>query len=52
LTSSSTKHNYYNSAKEVVVTVFTKGVAPKHVSVEFSKQTLIISIEVPSEMVY
>jgi suppressor of G2 allele of SKP1 len=39
------RHDYYNSAAEVAVTVFAKGVAPEHVSVEFGEQTLSVSIE-------
>jgi suppressor of G2 allele of SKP1 len=39
------RHDYYNSAAEVAVTVFAKGVAPEHVSVEFGEQTLSVSVE-------
>ncbi|KAL6627473.1 hypothetical protein ACP70R_031199 [Stipagrostis hirtigluma subsp. patula] len=46
------RHDYYNSAAEVVVTVFAKGVAPEHVAVEFGEQTLSVSVEVPGEAPY
>ncbi|KAK3160310.1 hypothetical protein QOZ80_1BG0057800 [Eleusine coracana subsp. coracana] len=46
------RHDYYNSASEVVVTVFAKGVAAEHVSVEFGEQTLSLSVEVPGEAAY
>ncbi|OEL30597.1 Protein SGT1-like protein [Dichanthelium oligosanthes] len=46
------RHDYYNSAAEVVVTVFAKGMAPEHVAVEFGEQVLSISVEVPGELPY
>ncbi|KAK3163844.1 hypothetical protein QOZ80_1AG0009090 [Eleusine coracana subsp. coracana] len=46
------RHDYYNSASEVVVTVFAKGVAAENVSVEFGEQTLSLSVEVPGEAPY
>ncbi|XP_034594413.1 protein SGT1 homolog [Setaria viridis] len=46
------RHDYYNSAAEVVVTVFAKGVAPEHVAVEFGEQLLSVSVEVPGEVPY
>ncbi|KAG2587085.1 protein SGT1 homolog [Panicum virgatum] len=44
--------DYYNSAAEVVVTVFAKGVAPEHVAVDFGEQLLSVSVEVPGEAPY
>ncbi|KAJ1282678.1 hypothetical protein BS78_03G070200 [Paspalum vaginatum] len=46
------RHDYYNSASEVVVTVFAKGVAPEHVAVEFGEQVLSVSVEAPGEAPY
>ncbi|KAF8662857.1 hypothetical protein HU200_055437 [Digitaria exilis] len=46
------RHDYYNSAAEVVVTVFAKGVAAEHVAVEFGEQMLSVSVEVPGEAPY
>ncbi|CAO2174560.1 unnamed protein product [Urochloa humidicola] len=46
------RHDFYNSAAEVVVTVFAKGVAAEHVAVEFGEQMLSVSIEVPGEAAY
>jgi suppressor of G2 allele of SKP1 len=46
------RHDFYNSAAEVVVTVFAKGVAPEHVAVEFGEQMLSVSVEVPGEAAY
>lgn len=46
------RHDFYNSAVEVVVTVFAKGVAVEHVSVDFGEQTLSLSVEVPGEAPY
>ena len=46
------RHDYYNSAAEVVVTVFAKGVAPEHVAVDFGEQLLSVSVEVPGEAPY
>jgi hypothetical protein len=46
------RHDYYNSAAEVVVTVFAKGVAAEHVAVEFGEQLLSVSVEVPGETPY
>ncbi|GJN37527.1 hypothetical protein PR202_gb26496 [Eleusine coracana subsp. coracana] len=40
------------TAMDVVVTVFAKGVAAEHVSVEFGEQTLSLSVEVPGEAAY
>ncbi|CAO2185570.1 unnamed protein product [Urochloa humidicola] len=46
------RHDFYNSAVEVVVTVFAKGVAAEHVAVEFGEQMLSVSVEVPGEAAY
>ncbi|CAL4965137.1 unnamed protein product [Urochloa decumbens] len=46
------RHDFYNSAAEVVVTVFAKGVAAEHVAVEFGEQLLSVSVEVPGEAAY
>ncbi|PVH39279.1 hypothetical protein PAHAL_5G468700 [Panicum hallii] len=46
------RHDYYNSAAEVVVTVFAKGVPPEHVAVDFGEQLLSVSVEVPGEASY
>ncbi|EEC70749.1 hypothetical protein OsI_02160 [Oryza sativa Indica Group] len=41
------KHDFYNGASEVVVTVFAKSVAAEHVSVDFGEQMLSVSVEAP-----
>ncbi|CAL4951389.1 unnamed protein product [Urochloa decumbens] len=46
------RHDFYNSAAEVVVTVFAKGVAAEHVAVDFGEQLLSVSVEVPGEAAY
>lgn len=46
------KHDFYNGASEVVVTVFAKSVAAEHVSVDFGEQMLSVSVEVPGEAPY
>uniref|UniRef100_A0A0D9Y9H3 SGS domain-containing protein n=1 Tax=Oryza glumipatula TaxID=40148 RepID=A0A0D9Y9H3_9ORYZ len=40
------RHDFYNGASEVVVTVFAKSVAAEHVSVDFGEQMLSVSVEV------
>ncbi|KAL5228896.1 hypothetical protein ABZP36_017161 [Zizania latifolia] len=46
------RHDYYNSATEVVLTIFAKGVSADNVVVDFGEQMLSVSIEVPGEEPY
>uniref|UniRef100_A0A0D6R3X9 Protein SGT1 homolog n=1 Tax=Araucaria cunninghamii TaxID=56994 RepID=A0A0D6R3X9_ARACU len=43
------RHEYYQSPKDVVVTVFAKGLSRENVSIEFGDQFLSIVIEVSGE---
>ncbi|RCV26258.1 hypothetical protein SETIT_5G231100v2 [Setaria italica] len=46
------RHDFYNSSTEVVLTIFAKGVPADCVVVDFGKQMLSVSIEVPGEEPY
>jgi len=46
------RHDYYNSATEVVLTIFAKGVPADSVVIDFGEQMLSVSIEVPGEEPY
>ncbi|KAL5222104.1 hypothetical protein ABZP36_026817 [Zizania latifolia] len=46
------RHDYYNSATEVVLTIFAKGVSADNVVIDFGEQMLSVSIEVPGEEPY
>nr|AAF18438.1 Sgt1 [Oryza sativa] len=46
------RHDFYNSATEVVLTIFAKGVPAENVVVDFGEQMLSVSIEVPGEEPY
>ncbi|THG10981.1 hypothetical protein TEA_024344 [Camellia sinensis var. sinensis] len=41
------KHSYYQKPKEVVVTIFAKGVPEKNVSINFGEQIRSVTIDVP-----
>uniref|UniRef100_J3L214 Uncharacterized protein n=1 Tax=Oryza brachyantha TaxID=4533 RepID=J3L214_ORYBR len=43
------RHDFYNSATDVVLTIFAKGVPPENVVIDFGEQMLSVSIEVPGE---
>ncbi|XP_006644387.2 protein SGT1 homolog [Oryza brachyantha] len=46
------RHDFYNSATDVVLTIFAKGVPPENVVIDFGEQMLSVSIEVPGEEPY
>jgi len=46
------RHDYYNSATEVVLTIFAKGIPKDNVSVEFGEQILSVVVDVPGEEPY
>jgi len=46
------RHDFYNSATDVVLTIFAKGVPADSVVVDFGEQMLSVSIEVPGEEPY
>ncbi|KAG0485739.1 hypothetical protein HPP92_009818, partial [Vanilla planifolia] len=43
------RHDYYNTPKELVLTIFAKGIPPENVHVEFGEQILSISVDIPGE---
>ncbi|XP_057951100.1 protein SGT1 homolog B-like [Malania oleifera] len=46
------RHEYYQKAEEVVVTIFAKGIPASNVDVEFGEQILSVTIDVPGENPY
>uniref|UniRef100_A0A0D9V339 Protein SGT1 homolog n=1 Tax=Leersia perrieri TaxID=77586 RepID=A0A0D9V339_9ORYZ len=46
------RHDFYNSATDVVLTIFAKGVPAENVAVDFGEQMLSVLIEVPGEEPY
>ncbi|CAL4962557.1 unnamed protein product [Urochloa decumbens] len=46
------RHDFYNSATEVVLTIFAKGVPADCVVIDFGEQMLSVSIEIPGEEPY
>ncbi|OAY62913.1 protein SGT1 homolog [Ananas comosus] len=46
------RYDYYNSATEVVVTIFAKGIPAEYVTVDFGEQILSVSIDIPGEEAY
>lgn len=46
------RHEFYQKAEEVVVTIFAKGIPAENVAVEFGEQILSVSIDVPGEDTY
>ncbi|KAL8138883.1 hypothetical protein V2J09_004884 [Rumex salicifolius] len=46
------RHGHYQSAQEVVVTIYAKGVPAEHVTVDFGEQILSVTIDVPGEVPY
>ncbi|XP_062147157.1 protein SGT1 homolog [Alnus glutinosa] len=46
------RHEYYQKAEEVVVTIFAKGVPANSVVVDFGEQVLSVTIDVPGDDAY
>ncbi|CAI0417075.1 unnamed protein product [Linum tenue] len=46
------RHEYYQKAEEVVVTIFAKGIQSENVTVDFGDQILSVTIDVPGEESY
>eukprot|EP00252_Welwitschia_mirabilis_P008455 TRINITY_DN2030_c1_g1_i1.p1 TRINITY_DN2030_c1_g1~~TRINITY_DN2030_c1_g1_i1.p1 ORF type:complete len:268 (-),score=64.60 TRINITY_DN2030_c1_g1_i1:279-1082(-) len=46
------RHEYYQSAREVVVTVFAKGLSKDNVVIDFGEQLLSVVVNVPGECPY
>lgn len=46
------RHEYFQKAEEVVVTIFAKGVQAKHLVVDFGEQIISVTIEIPGEEIY
>lgn len=46
------RHAFYQKPEEVVVTVFAKGIAPQHVTIDFGEQILSVTIDLPGQDLY
>ncbi|CAI9264571.1 unnamed protein product [Lactuca saligna] len=50
--SSDVTHEFYQKPEEVVVSIFAKGIAANHVSINYGEQIISVTIDVPGEDSY